>query len=116
MLPTSGTVSDDHVSRTRFRIIRMEALVVDCGYGNRVDAVRVPVEVALITICRSISTGKNENGSLPTSPIVDAIHNSFLDEVAWTFHRLAIIRGAPTAGIYGDILEAVIESSCFINV
>lgn len=94
----------------------METFRVNRRYCNRIDAVRVSVEVALITVCCPISTRKYKDGTLPISPIIDTIHNSLLDKVPWTFHRLTIVWRTPAAAVDGHVLEAVIKSSRFIDV
>lgn len=94
----------------------MEAFVVDRRDCDRVYAVRVSVEVALITACSTIATSKYEDRTLSTPSVVNTVYNSFLDEVAWAFHRHAVIGGSPATAIYRNILETIIECGCFIHI
>jgi hypothetical protein len=94
----------------------MKPFVVDRGDCDRVYAVRISVEVALITACSTIATSKYEDRTLSTPSVVYTVYNSFLDEVAWAFHRHAVIGRSPATAIDGNILETIIKCGSFIHI
>jgi len=73
--------------------------VVYSGNCYGIYAVRVAIKVALIAVCSAVPTGKHEDGAFSTSPIVDTIDDSFLNQIVGTFHGLAVIGGTPAAAV-----------------
>jgi hypothetical protein len=116
MFSTTRAISDNHVGRTGFRVIRMKTFVIDRGDSNRVDAVRISVKVALITARSAIAASKYEDRTLSTPPVVDTVDDGFLDEKTWTFHRLAVIRRSPATAVDGNILKTIVESRCLVYI
>jgi len=116
MLASSRTVGDNQVCSTGFRVVRMKTLVVNGGDGDGIDAVRITVKVTLVVMDCSVSTRVNKNGTFPTSPVRDTVHDGFLNEVTGSFHRLAIIWRSPTTAVDRGFLEAEVKSGGLINV
>jgi hypothetical protein len=85
----------------------------DC---DGVDAIRESVEVTLITRPGTVAAGEDVDGTLAAASIVDAIHESLLYQVSWTFHRPSVISGTPAATVYRGILECVVEGSGFVDI
>ena len=77
---------------------------------------RSAIEVALISVVSAIATSENINRTLPTTTVIDSVDESLLNKIIWPFHRLAIIRRAPTATVDRNVLEAIIEGGRFISV
>ena len=50
------------------------------------------------------------------STILHAVNESFVNNVAWTLHGLAVIGGSPTTRINVDIVEAIVECCGFIYI
>jgi len=94
----------------------MKAFEVDCGDCDRVDAVRVSVEITLVTARSPIAAGEYKNRTLSTPPIIDTIDNGFLDEETWAFHRHTVIRRSPATAVDGNILKTIIECCCLIRI
>ena len=94
----------------------MEALVVHGRYSYRIDAIRIAVEVALVPVRSTISTSKDEDRTFPSTAIVDAVYNSLLDQIVRSFHGLSVVWRPPAAAVDRNVLESVIESSCFVDV
>lgn len=64
----------------------------------------------------AVATGEDENGALPATSLVNAVDDSFFDEVSWAFHGHTIVRWAPTTAENRYVLETIVERSRFINV
>lgn len=94
----------------------MEALVVYGRNRDGVDAVRVTIKIALVTRHGAIATGEYEYGAFAVSAILYAVEEGLVNYVAWAFHGLAVIWGAPATGVNVDIMEAVVECCGFINI
>lgn len=94
----------------------MEALVIYGRNGDGVDTVGIAVKVALVTGHGAIATGEDEYGPFSVSSVLYAVEEGLVNDVAWTFHGLAVIWGPPTAGVNVDILEAVVECRGLVNV
>ena len=93
----------------------MLSRVVHRANGDRVYTIGVSVKVALIIETTTIPARKNEDRSLALSSVVDAIHNSFPDEIAWAFHSCSVISGSPAAAVYRNVLESVVKCSSFVD-
>jgi hypothetical protein len=94
----------------------MQTLVVYSGNRDGVNAVGITIKIALVTGRGAIATGEHEYGTFSVPAILYAVEEGLVNDVAWTFHGLAVVRGAPTAGVNVDIMEAVVEGCGFINV
>lgn len=94
----------------------MKALVVYGRDSYGVDAVGIAVKITLITGQRAISTGEYEYGALSMSSVLDTIEEGLVNDVIWSVHGLAIIRGPPAAGVNVDIREAIVECCSFVCV
>lgn len=94
----------------------MEALVIYGRNGDGVDTVGIAVKIALVIGHGAIAAGEDEYGPFAVSSVLYAVEEGPVNDVAWTFHGLAVIRGAPTAGEDVDILEAVVECRCLVNI
>jgi hypothetical protein len=94
----------------------VEAFVINCGDCDGVNAIRVAIEVALVTMCSTIATCKDENGSPTTTTILDAVQYSTFDEIAWALHGPAVIRRTPGAAINRGIVVSVVECGGLIDV
>jgi hypothetical protein len=94
----------------------MEAFVIDGGDGDRIDTVRVAIEIALVPVRSTIAAGKDENGSFAAAASVDTVDNGFCDEDGWTLHRSAIVGRSPTTAVYGHVLEAKVEGCSFVDI
>lgn len=94
----------------------MEAFVVDCGNCDGINAIRVAVEIALVTMRSTIATGKDENGPLAITTILNTIQYCTLDEIAWGFHGPAVIRRTPGTAINRCIVVREVECGGLINV
>ena len=94
----------------------MKTHVINGRDGDRVDTVGVAIKVALISVVSAVATSENINRTLPSTTVIDSVHESLLNQIIWPFHRLAIIWRAPTATVDRNILEAVIEGGRFISV
>ena len=94
----------------------MQTLVVYGGNRDGVNAVGIAIKIALVTGHGAIATGEYEYGTFSVPAVLYAVEEGLVNNVAWTFHGLAVIRGAPTAGVNVDIMEAVVERCGFINV
>lgn len=94
----------------------MEAFEIDCGDCNGINAICVAVEIALVTMSSTIAAGKDEQGTLAITTILDTIQYSTLDEVAWALHGPAVIWRTPGAAIYGGIVVLVVECGGLIYV
>lgn len=77
----------------------MKAFVIDGGYGDGIDAIRVSIEIALVSMGSAIAAGKDEHGSFARPALVDTVEHSARDEDIWALHSTAIIRGSPTAAV-----------------
>ena len=75
----------------------MKALVVERGDRDRVYAVRVTVEIALVPITTSISAGKDEDRAQTLPPVLHAVNDRLLNEIPWRLHGSSVIWGPPTA-------------------
>ena len=100
MLSTARAVRHNHIRSTSFRVIRMQSLVVDSCNSHGVDAVRVSVEVALVSLSSSITTCEDEHRALSASSVQNTVNYRLLNQVTRAFHRLAVVCGAPTAAVY----------------
>lgn len=94
----------------------MEALVVYGRDRDGVNAVGIAVKIALVTGQRAIATGEYEYGALSVSTILYAVEECLVNDVTWSLHGLAVIWGAPAAGINVDIMEAIVECCSFVGV
>lgn len=94
----------------------MEAFEINCGNCDGINAIRVAVEIALVTMCSTIATGKDEKGSSATTTILDTIQYSTLDEITWALHGPAVIRRTPRTTINRGIVVLVIECGGLIDV
>jgi len=94
----------------------MKTLVVNGGYGDGIDAVRITVKVALVLMECSVSTRVNKNGAFPTTPVGDTVHDGFFNEITGSFHRPAIIWGSPATAVDCGFLEAEIKSGGLVNI
>jgi len=94
----------------------MEAFKINCGNCDGINAIRIAVEIALVTMRRTIATGKDENGSPPITTILDTIQYCTLDEIAWGLHRPAVIRWTPGTAINRGIVVLVVECGGLIDV
>ena len=113
---TPRAISHDKVRGTRFRIDRMESLVVDCGDRDRIYAISIPVEVALVAVRGAVATSKHEDRSLSITTILDAVQYRALDKIARGLHGLAVVRRAPRATIDGRVLVIVVERGSLIDI
>lgn len=109
-------VGDYHLRRTGLRIERVTTGAIDSAHGNTVDAVGVPIEVAVIITGSTVSRCEDEHGTLPSTSILNALHNRLLDEQSRRLHSLSIIRRTPTAGVDLVLLVGVVERNCFIRI
>lgn len=50
------------------------------------------------------------------SAILYAVEKGLVNDVAWSFHGLAVIWGTPAAGVNVDIMKAVIKCCDFVNI
>lgn len=89
--------------------------MIDCPHRNRIDTVRVTIEITLITVSCAVSTRVNENRAFPATSVGDAIHESFFDEITRRLHRLPVVKRSPAAAIDRGFLEPEVESSGFVN-
>ncbi len=94
----------------------MKAFIIYCGNCDGINAIRVPVEIALVTMHSTIAAGKDKNGSPSSTTILDAIQYSALDEIAWTLHGPAIIRRTPGTAINRSVVVLVVECGSLIDV
>jgi hypothetical protein len=94
----------------------VEAFEINGGNCNGINAIRVAVEIALVTMCSTIATGKDEKGPLALTTILDTIQYSTLDEIAWALHGPAIIRRTPGTAINRGIVVLVVECGGLIDV
>ena len=94
----------------------MEAFKINCGNCDGINAIRVAVKIALVTMCSTIATGKDEKGSPAIATILDTIQYSTLDEITWALHGPAVIRRTPGTAINRGIVVLVVESGSLIDV
>jgi hypothetical protein len=94
----------------------MEAFEIDGGNCDGINAIRVAVEIALVTMRSTIATGKDENGPPAITTILNTIQYCTLDEIAWGFHRSAIIWRTPGTAINRCIVVLEVESGGLIDV
>jgi hypothetical protein len=94
----------------------MQPLVINRRDRHRVDAVCVPVEIALIAMRCTVSAGKDVDGAFPIPPIGNAVDHRLLNEIARAFHGLSVVRRAPRTGVNRDVLEAVVEGRGLVDV
>ena len=94
----------------------MEAFKINCGNCDGINAIRVAVEIALVTMCSTIATGKDINGSPAITTVLDTIQYCTLDEIAWAFHGPSVIWRTPGTAINGSIVVLVVECGGLIDV
>jgi hypothetical protein len=116
MIAASRAISHEEICSTCFRINRVETFEINCGNCNGINAIGVAVEIALVTMCSAVATGKDEQGTLAITTVLDTIQYSTLDEVAWALHGPAVIRRAPGTAIYRGIVVLVVECGGLIYV
>ena len=94
----------------------MEAFIINCGNCDGKNAICVAVEIALVTMRGTIATGKNINGTLAITTILDTIQYCTLDEIAWAFHGPSVIWWTPGTAINGCIVVLIVERGGLIDV
>lgn len=94
----------------------MQAFEINCSNCDGINAIRVAIEIALVTMCSTIAAGKDENGSPAITTILDTIQYSTLDEIAWALHGHAVIRRTPGTAINRGIVVLVVERGGLIDV
>jgi hypothetical protein len=94
----------------------VEAFEINCGNCDGINAVRVAVEIALVTMSSTIATGKNEKGPPAITTVLDTIQYSTLDEIAWALHGPAVIRRTPGTAINRGIVVLVVECGGLVDV
>jgi hypothetical protein len=94
----------------------MEAFKINCGNCDGINAIRVAVEIALVTMRSTIATGKDINGPPAITTILDTVQYCTLDEIAWALHGPSVIRRAPGTAINGSIVVLVVECGGLIDV
>ena len=73
--------------------------VIDCSNGDRINAVGITIEVALVTSVSTVAACEYKDRSFPAATVFDAIQHSFPDKEARSSHRFTVILGAPTATV-----------------
>lgn len=94
----------------------MEAFKINCGDCDGINAIRVAIEIALVTMRSTVATGKDENGPPATTTILDTIQYCALDQIAWAFHGPAIIRRPPGTAINRCIVVLEVECGGLVEV
>jgi hypothetical protein len=64
----------------------MKSLVIHCRNRDGIDAIRITIKIALVTVGCTVSAGKYEDGSFSTAAVVDTFHNCALDDIIRAFH------------------------------
>lgn len=116
VVSTTRRIRDDHISRARLGIIRMQPFSIQCSDRNRHQAIGIPVEITLIIVRSSITRRKDVNAPFSPSTILYSIHHRLDDQSTRRFHRSTIIRRSPRTRINRVGLKTVVQSSCFIGV
>ena len=114
MVPTSRGVTHHHVRRACLRIPWMLTLVVDSRDRDRIDTIRIPIEVALVPLVPSVSSRKDEHRPLPSPPFVDTIQHGLPNDIGRTLHLGTVISGTPAAAVERYVLVTVVERDGFV--
>lgn len=94
----------------------MQSFVINCRNGDRVDAIGVSVEIALILEVPAIATGEYKYGSLSVASFIDAIDDSLSNKIAGSLHPPTVIPRPPTTTVQRNLLETIVESRSFVGI
>lgn len=72
-------VRDNQLGRAGFGVSGVLAFAINCAYCDTVDAVGVPIEVAVVIRCRTVASGENENRTFPIPAILYTVHDGAFD-------------------------------------
>jgi hypothetical protein len=73
----------------------MKSSSVNSTNGNAVDRVGVSIEVAVVALTGTITTGKNVDGTKTTTSLLNRLEHSSSNHYIGRLHGLAIIRRTP---------------------
>ena len=94
----------------------MQSFVVNCRDSDRVNAISVPVKVALILEVPAVATCEYKYRSFSVASFIDAIDHSLSNKIAWSLHPSTVIPRPPATAVQRNLLETVVEGRCFVCI
>lgn len=94
----------------------MHAFMIHSRHSDRIDTIRVAIEITLIPGRGAIPTRKHENGSFSSPALIDPVEHGFLYEMRGASHGPPVIRRTPAAAVNRHVLVSIVERCSLVGV